>query len=148
MAANGRITRYEPNQRFVYRFLDFYFNLKKVAKGESHQRSLWDGSGLAELSGSQGLAWPLSWRSEPATQSLIPIDLLEGASDSWSFLSMARLTNLKSKFEMLDTRPRSVSWLHERSRAPWAQHTQSDPAFERMRRPLLIEAFPMKLTHR
>lgn len=30
----------EPNQRFVYRFLDFHFNLKKVAKGESHQRSL------------------------------------------------------------------------------------------------------------
>jgi hypothetical protein len=30
----------ESNQRFVYRFLDFHFNLKKVAKGESHQRSL------------------------------------------------------------------------------------------------------------
>ena len=40
LAANGRIYLDEPNRRFVYRFLDFNLNLKKVAKGESHQRSL------------------------------------------------------------------------------------------------------------
>lgn len=40
LAANGRFDLDEPNQRFVYRFLDFHFNLKKLAKGESHQRSL------------------------------------------------------------------------------------------------------------
>lgn len=62
----------EPNLRFVYRFLDFNFNLKKVAKGESHQRSLWYGSGLAELSGSQGLAFRLDHLIGGVNQRLNP----------------------------------------------------------------------------